>query len=111
MPAWTRDQLDTIAAAEELDLASVRRDGTLRRQRLHRHEGRAERVVHRQCLRRLDRDAVRPFAPAVGRRAHRTVAWIRMWTRTALSFDADGRLLSSSKKSSSDVSWCWSPRS
>jgi hypothetical protein len=31
MPAWTRDQLDTIAAAEELDLASVRRDGTLRR--------------------------------------------------------------------------------
>jgi hypothetical protein len=31
MPAWTRDQLDTIAAAEELDLASVRRDGTLHR--------------------------------------------------------------------------------
>jgi hypothetical protein len=31
MPAWTRDQLDTIAAAEELDLASVRRDGTLSR--------------------------------------------------------------------------------
>jgi hypothetical protein len=31
MPAWTSDELDTIAAAEELDLASVRRDGTLRR--------------------------------------------------------------------------------
>ena len=31
MPAWTRDQLDTIAAGEELDLTSVRRDGTLRR--------------------------------------------------------------------------------
>ena len=31
MPAWTSDELDTIAAAEELDLASVRRDGALRR--------------------------------------------------------------------------------
>jgi hypothetical protein len=31
MPAWTSDELDTIAAAEELDLASLRRDGTLRR--------------------------------------------------------------------------------
>lgn len=31
MPAWTSDELDAIAAAEELDLASVRRDGTLRR--------------------------------------------------------------------------------
>jgi hypothetical protein len=31
MPAWTSDELDSIAAAEELDLASVRREGTLRR--------------------------------------------------------------------------------
>lgn len=31
MAAWTSDELDTIGAAEELDLASVRRDGTLRR--------------------------------------------------------------------------------
>jgi hypothetical protein len=30
MPAWTSDELDTIATAEELHLASVRRDGTLR---------------------------------------------------------------------------------
>ena len=30
MAAWTSDELDTVAAAEELDLASVRRDGTLR---------------------------------------------------------------------------------
>jgi hypothetical protein len=28
---WTRDELDTIDAAEELELASARRDGTLRR--------------------------------------------------------------------------------
>jgi hypothetical protein len=31
MPAWTRDELDTIGTAEELNLVSVRRDGTLRR--------------------------------------------------------------------------------
>jgi hypothetical protein len=31
MPSWTSDELDAIGAAEELDLASVRRDGTLRR--------------------------------------------------------------------------------
>ena len=31
MAAWTSDELDEIGAAEELDLASVRRDGTLRR--------------------------------------------------------------------------------
>jgi hypothetical protein len=31
MPSWTRDELDAIGAAEELDLASVRRDGTMRR--------------------------------------------------------------------------------
>jgi hypothetical protein len=30
MTAWTGDELDKIAAAEELQLASVRRDGTLR---------------------------------------------------------------------------------
>jgi hypothetical protein len=30
MAAWTSEELDTIAAAEELDLASVRRNGTLR---------------------------------------------------------------------------------
>jgi len=30
MTAWTSDELDKIAAAEELQLASVRRDGTLR---------------------------------------------------------------------------------
>jgi hypothetical protein len=30
MGEWTSDELDTIGAAEELDLASVRRDGTLR---------------------------------------------------------------------------------
>jgi hypothetical protein len=29
MPAWTRDELTTIGAAEELELASVRRDDTL----------------------------------------------------------------------------------
>jgi hypothetical protein len=28
---WTSDELDRITAAEELDLASVRRDGSLRR--------------------------------------------------------------------------------
>jgi len=31
MTSWTRDELDTIGSAEELNLASVRRDGTLRR--------------------------------------------------------------------------------
>src|SRR3989449_9614190 len=30
MSAWTSDELDRIAGAEELQLASVRRDGTLR---------------------------------------------------------------------------------
>jgi hypothetical protein len=30
MSAWTSDELDRIGGAEELDLASVRRDGTLR---------------------------------------------------------------------------------
>jgi hypothetical protein len=30
MAAWTTDELDTIGAAEELTLASARRDGTLR---------------------------------------------------------------------------------
>jgi hypothetical protein len=30
MSAWTSDELSKIEAAEELDLASVRRDGTLR---------------------------------------------------------------------------------
>src|SRR5437870_3663727 len=30
MTAWTSDELDKIAAAEELQIASVRRDGTLR---------------------------------------------------------------------------------
>jgi hypothetical protein len=30
MAVWTRDELDKIGAAEELELASVRRDGTLR---------------------------------------------------------------------------------
>jgi hypothetical protein len=30
MPGWTNDELEAIDAAEELDLASVRRDGTLR---------------------------------------------------------------------------------
>jgi hypothetical protein len=30
MGAWTSDELDTMGAAEELDLASVRRDSTLR---------------------------------------------------------------------------------
>ena len=30
-PTWTDDELDAIGAAEELELASVRRDGTLRR--------------------------------------------------------------------------------
>ena len=29
MTTWTRDELDKIEAAEELDLTSVRRDGTL----------------------------------------------------------------------------------
>src|SRR2546422_10244450 len=31
MSAWTSDELDRIAGAEELELASVRRDGTLRK--------------------------------------------------------------------------------
>jgi len=31
MTSWTRDELDTIGRAEELSLASVRRDGTLHR--------------------------------------------------------------------------------
>jgi hypothetical protein len=31
MPTWTSDELDQIGAAEELDLASMRHDGTLRR--------------------------------------------------------------------------------
>jgi hypothetical protein len=31
MTAWTSDELDTIGSAEELNLASVRRDGSLRR--------------------------------------------------------------------------------
>jgi hypothetical protein len=30
MAGWANDELDRIGAAEELDLASVRRDGTLR---------------------------------------------------------------------------------
>ncbi|MFL6214722.1 MAG: DUF2255 family protein [Blastocatellia bacterium] len=30
MTAWTNDELDKIAAAEELEIASARRDGTLR---------------------------------------------------------------------------------
>ncbi len=30
MAAWTKDELDTIGDAEELTLASARRDGTLR---------------------------------------------------------------------------------
>jgi hypothetical protein len=31
MPTWTSDELDQIGAAEELDLAPMRHDGTLRR--------------------------------------------------------------------------------
>src|SRR4051812_24098964 len=31
MSTWTSDELDRIAGAEELELASVRRDGTLRK--------------------------------------------------------------------------------
>ena len=31
MTSWTSDELDAIGSAEELSLASVRRDGTLRR--------------------------------------------------------------------------------
>jgi hypothetical protein len=31
MTAWKNDELDKIAAAEELEIASVRRDGTLRK--------------------------------------------------------------------------------
>jgi hypothetical protein len=31
MPAWAKDELERIGAAEELELASMRRDGTLRR--------------------------------------------------------------------------------
>jgi hypothetical protein len=31
MPEWTKDELDKIAGAEELELASARRDGTLRK--------------------------------------------------------------------------------
>jgi len=30
MSAWSREELDAVGGAEELDLASVRRDGTLR---------------------------------------------------------------------------------
>src|SRR5512143_1494627 len=31
MTAWTRDELDKIAVTEDLQIASVRRDGTLRK--------------------------------------------------------------------------------
>src|SRR5438445_12360983 len=31
MSTWTSDELDTFAGAEELEIASVRRDGTLRK--------------------------------------------------------------------------------
>ncbi len=31
MTRWTRDELDKIGAAEELEIASLRRDGTLRK--------------------------------------------------------------------------------
>jgi hypothetical protein len=31
MPGWTDDELEEMTAAEELELASVRRDGSLRR--------------------------------------------------------------------------------
>ena len=31
MSRWTSDELDKIGAAEELQIASVRRDGTLRK--------------------------------------------------------------------------------
>jgi hypothetical protein len=31
MTAWTKDELDKIGAAEELEIASLRSDGTLRR--------------------------------------------------------------------------------
>ena len=31
MTVWTNDELDAIAAAEELELASRRRDGSLRK--------------------------------------------------------------------------------
>jgi hypothetical protein len=31
MAGWTNDEVDRVGAAEELDLASVRRDGTLRK--------------------------------------------------------------------------------
>jgi hypothetical protein len=31
MPTWTRDELEKIGAADELDPASMRHDGTLRR--------------------------------------------------------------------------------
>ena len=31
MATWSKDELDTIAAAEELEIAPARRDGTLRR--------------------------------------------------------------------------------
>lgn len=34
MTAWTRDELDRIGAAEELQVATARRDGTLRRPRI-----------------------------------------------------------------------------
>ena len=30
MPTWTNDELAKIGAAEELEIASLRRDGTLR---------------------------------------------------------------------------------
>jgi hypothetical protein len=32
MSTWTSDELEKIGRAEELEIASVRRDGTLRRQ-------------------------------------------------------------------------------
>jgi hypothetical protein len=31
MNAWTKDELDKIGKAEELRIASIRRDGTLRK--------------------------------------------------------------------------------
>jgi hypothetical protein len=31
MSTWTSDELETIGGAEELEIASLRRDGTLRR--------------------------------------------------------------------------------
>jgi hypothetical protein len=37
MGAWTSDELERIGAAEELRLASLRRDGTLRGDRYPAH--------------------------------------------------------------------------